>query len=104
VGPNTITLLVLSSLVNAGLCVAVFWFAGFATAPDMQDATVRLGYYVLNGICVLAAVGAVAPWALARAGRNGSAVVCAVAPAVLLALAVIAFFLLDSWLRRTLGA
>ena len=97
---RTALLLVLSSVVNAAICVGSFFFAGFATDPQMQDATMRIGYYVMNGIVVAAAAGTVAPWFLVLRQRRGLAIVLAVLPAVLLVLAILAFLTLDSWLRR----
>lgn len=100
---GTILFTAVFSALNAVLAVIAFLFAGFATAPDLTDATMRLGFYALNGLCVLAAVCAVAPGLLLRRGRPRAAVVAAVLPTVTTILLVAAFLLLDSWIRRTFG-
>jgi hypothetical protein len=94
-------LLVLSSLANGALGAGAFLFGVFATSPDIADATMRLGFYVLNAIAITAAVGVVAPWVLALRGRVRAAALVAVLPAALAVLAVLAFLGLDSWIRRT---
>ncbi len=99
--PRTIALLILSSLLNAALCVAAFFFGLFATSPTMQDVTMRIGYYVVNVIVVAAFLAIFGPWVLALRKRNKSAVLMAALPAILIVLAVLSFLLLDSWLQRT---
>lgn len=99
--PRTIILLLLSSLANGAIAAGAFLFAVFATDPAMSDVTMRLGYYVLRAVAIAAAVSVAVPWVLAWRGRVTAAAVVAVLPAMLAALAVIAFLTLDSWLRRT---
>ena len=96
-------LLALSSLINAAIGFGAFIFGMFATSPQMSDVTMRIGYYVLNAIVLAAIVGMSAPWILAHRQRPMGAAVLGVLPLMLLILAVLAFLLLDSWLRRTLG-
>jgi hypothetical protein len=96
-----IALLVLSSLANSALGVGAFLFAIFATSPETGDATMRIGFYVLNAIALAAAVSVVVPWVLALRGHVRAAAFVAVLPAALAALAVVAFLTLDSWLRRS---
>jgi hypothetical protein len=93
--------LVLSSLLNAPICVFAFLFAGFATNPEMSDVTMRIGYYVLNLISVTAIAGVFAPWILAHRKHNKAAIVVATLPVSLSCLAILAFLTLDSWLQRT---
>jgi len=103
VSPKTIILLTVSSLFNAAAGMAAFFFGNFATAPDMQDVTMRIGFYVVNGIAVAAVVGVIAPWILARQERKTAAFIAAALPALLVVLAVLSFLTLDSWLNRTFG-
>lgn len=100
---KTIVLLTVSSLFNAAIGAGAFFFGNFATAPDMQDVTMRIGFYVVNGIALAAAVGVIAPWILARQERGSAAVIVAALPAQLVILAVLSFLTLDSWLNRTFG-
>ena len=99
--PRTIALLLLSSLLNAVLCVGAFLFGAFATDPAMQDVTMRIGYYVMNVIVLAAFVGIFGPWILALRSRNKNAVFLATLPVFLSVVAVLSFLLLDSWLQRT---
>ena len=99
--PGTIALLILSSLLNAAICAGSFLFASFATNPEMQDVTMRIGYYVLNLISLTALAGIVAPWILAYRKRARSAAFFAMVPVLLVCLAIVSFLTLDSWLRRT---
>lgn len=101
--PKTIALLTVSSLLNAAIGAGAFFFGIFATAPDMQDVTMRIGFYVVNGITVAAVVGVIAPWILARQERGTVAFIVAALPALLIVLAVLSFLTLDSWLNRTFG-
>ena len=98
-----VMLLVLSSALNAAICFGAFVTAGFATSPSMRDVSMRIGYYVLNGIVLAALIGIFAPWSLARRRRKG-AIFAAVLPVLLLIIAILAFLTLDSWLQRTFGA
>ena len=100
---KTAILLVLSSLVNAAIGFGAFIFGVFATSPQMSDVTMRIGYYVLNAIVLAAVVAMFAPWILVHRQRPKGAVAVAVLPVLLTIIAVVAFLLLDSWLRRTFG-
>ncbi len=93
--------LVLSSLVNAGICFFSFWFGVFATSPDMQDATMRIGFYVVNSIAVAALMAVFLPWIFAYRGRTRWALAAALLPAVMTLVVAVLFLTLDSWLRRT---
>ena len=99
--PKTIAHLTLASVLNAVIGVGSFLFAGFATNPEMQDVTMRIGYYVFHGIIAAALIGVFGPWMLARRNRTKSAIFLSVLPALLVCLAVLAFLTLDSWLQRT---
>ena len=66
---RAIGLLILSSLLNAAICAGSFIFQVFATSPEMQDVTMRIGY-VLNVIVVAALVGIFGPWLFARREQN----------------------------------
>lgn len=99
--PRSVALLISSNLLNAAIFLGSFLFGGFATNPDMQDVTMRIGYYVLNVIVAAAFVGIVAPWILTLRKRHKSAVFFALLPALLVFIAVLSFFTLDSWLQRT---
>lgn len=94
-------MLVAASLANAGLCLLAFWFGVFATSPTMQDATMRIGFYVVNSIAVAALLATVLPWIFARRGRNGWAFAATLFPIAMAFVAVVLFLTLDSWLRRT---
>lgn len=100
---KTIALLTVSSLLNAAIGAGAFFFGNFATAPDMQDVTMRVGFYVVNGIALAAVAGVIAPWLLARQAHGTAAFVVAALPALLVVLAVLSFLTLDSWLNRTFG-
>ena len=101
VPPRTIGLLVLASLLNAAIGVCSFLFAAFATDPEMQDVTMRIGYYVLNVSVVAAFAGVFGPWILALRDHNKSAIFFAALPALLTCVAILSFLTLDSWLQRT---
>lgn len=101
---KTLALLVLASVVNAGIGVFAYLFSVFATHPAMQDVTLRIGYYVLHAIVVVALVATVAPWILVLKTYNKSALLTALLPALMLLLAVLAFLLLDSWLQRNFAS
>lgn len=96
-----IGLLSFSSLLNAAIAVGAFFFRGFATDPEMDDVTMRVGYHVLSLICLAAIGGMFVPWVLAFKTRRRGALLFAMAPTVLICLAIVAFLTLDSWLRRT---
>lgn len=98
-----IALLTASSLLNAAIGMAAFFFGNFATAPDMKDVTMRIGFYVVNGIAAAAVAGVIAPWILAQRNRGKSAFIVAALPALLICLTVLLFLTLDSWLNRTFG-
>jgi hypothetical protein len=93
---RTLGLLVMSSALNATLCFFVLVFALFATSPDMDDVTMRIGFYVLN-----TAAAVFLPWIYARKQNNRRALFLALLPLLILCLAMIAFLTLDSWLNRT---
>lgn len=97
-------LLILSSLLNAAICAGSFIFQVFATSPEMQDVTMRIGYYVLNVIVVAALVGIFGPWLFARREQNKTAAFVAILPTLLVCIAILAFLTLDSWLQRTFGS
>jgi hypothetical protein len=96
-------LLVLSSLVNAGLGFYAFLVMAFATSPTMDDVTMRVGFYVLNAIILAAVAGVIGPWVCMARNNSRAALWFALAPVLLLCLAGLAFLLLDSWLNRTFG-
>jgi len=96
-----IGLLILSSLLNAAICVGSLLVALFATNPEMQDVTMRIGYYVLNMIVVVAFACVFGPWVLALRTHDKSAMVVAALPTLLACTAILSFLLLDSWLQRT---
>lgn len=98
---KTIALLIASSLLNAAIGAGAFFFGNFVTAPDMQDVTMRIGFYVVNGIAVAAVAGVIAPWVLTQRNRGTAAFVFAALPALLVVLAILSFLTLDSWLNRT---
>ena len=100
-GPRTLGLLVMSSVLNAAFCFFVLVFALFATSPDMDDVTMRIGFYVLNAAALAAAAAVFLPWIYARKQNNRRALFFALLPLLLMALATIAFLTLDSWLNRT---
>lgn len=102
--PSKIVLLALSSLLNAAICFVSFWFAVFSTSPEMQDVTMRVGYYVVNAIFVVAFVGIVGPWFFAYRAHRKRAVFLAVLPTILVCIAILAFLLLDSWLQRNFSS
>ena len=97
-------LLFASSLLNAVICFLSFWFMVFATSPDMDDVSMRIGFYVMNLISISALVAVFAPWIFAYRNRNKAAVIFAMLPALLLCLAALAFLTLDSWLNRTFAS
>jgi len=98
---RTLGLLVMSSALNATLCFFVLVFALFATSPDMDDVTMRIGFYVLNTAALAAAAAVFLPWIYARKQNNRRALFLALLPLLILCLAMIAFLTLDSWLNRT---
>lgn len=98
-----IALLIASSLLNAAIGMAAFFFGNFATAPDMEDVTMRIGFYVVNGIAVAAIAGVITPWILAQKNRGKAAFIIAALPMLLVLLAILSFLTLDSWLNRTFG-
>ena len=91
----------MSSVANAALSFFVFVFAGFSTSPDMDDVTMRIGFYVLNAISMIAVLSVFVPWFFARKNQNKRAAFFAFLPLLLICLAVVAFLTLDSWLGRT---
>ena len=97
-------LLIVSSLFNAAICFGSFVFQLFATSPETQDITMRVGYYVLNVIVVAALVGIFGPWLLARREQNKTAAFLAILPTLLVCVAILAFLTLDSWLQRTFAS
>jgi hypothetical protein len=99
-----IVLLALSSLLNAVICVGSFLFGAFATNPEMQDVTMRIGYYVLNGIVVAAFFGTFGPWILVLRQQHKSALFLAILPTLLACIAILSFLTLDSWLQRTFSS
>ena len=98
---KTIGLLILSSVLNAAVGVGCFLFSVFATGPELQDVTMRIGYYVLNGIVVAAVVGIFGPWYFALKNHSRIAMFLATLPILLTCLAIVSFLTLDSWLQRT---
>ena len=94
-------LLILSSLFNATLCFFSLVFGVFATSPDTSDVTMRIGFYVVNLIAVLALVGIFAPWVFTRKKQIKSAIAFATLPSVITCITVLLFLVLDSWLNRT---
>ncbi len=78
-----VSLLILSSLLNAAICVGSFLFGAFATNPEMQDVTMRVGFYVLNVIVVAAFVGSFVPWIFALKKRHKGAINFATLPTLL---------------------
>lgn len=101
---KTILLLILAGVLNAALCAGTFFVQLFATSPEMDDVTMRIGYYVLNAISLLALAGIFAPWILTLGRHTKSATVFALLPLALTCLAIVAFLLFDSWLNRTFVA
>ncbi len=99
--PRTIILLIAATLLNGGLAFLAAVFALFATSPDMDDVTLRIGFYVVNFIAAAAVAGTVLPWLLTLWQRTRLATICAIIPLMLGCLAVLAFLTLDSWLNRT---
>ena len=97
-------LLLISSLLNATICYFSFWIMVFATSPDMDDVTMRVGFYVMNLISVSALAAIFAPWILAHRNQNRIAVFFAMLPVLLICLATLAFLTLDSWLSRTFSS
>ena len=102
--PRQLLLLVLSSLFNGAICFVSFWFMVFATGPEMQDVTMRFGYYVANGIIVVALFGIVGPWIFAHKAHHKRALLVATLPTVLVCTVILAFLLLDSWLQRNFSS
>ena len=102
--PVTKGLLVLSSVLNAALCLFVFFFALFATSPTMQDVTMRIGFYVLNAVALAAAVSVFTPWIYASKQDTKRAIFLSLLPFLLMCLAIVAFLTLDSWLNRTFSS
>jgi len=100
-GPRTMGLLVLSSVLNAALGFFVFAFALFATNPSMQDVTMRIGFYVLNAIGVSAVAAVFLPWIFMHKQNTRRAIIFALLPLLLICLALAGFLTLDSWLNRT---
>jgi hypothetical protein len=91
----------MSSVLNAALSFFVLVFALYATSPTMDDVSMRIGFYVLNGVVVSAVVAVFAPWYFARKQNNRRAIFFAALPLALLCLAGLGFLTLDSWLNRT---
>jgi hypothetical protein len=81
---RTKALLLTSSLLNAAICFFSFWFVVFATSPNMDDVTMRIGFYVVNLISVSALAAIFAPWMLARRSHNKTAAFFAVLPVLLI--------------------
>ncbi len=98
---KAVGLLALSSLLNIAIGASSFLFGGFATNPEMQDVTMRIGYYVLNLISMVAFVSIFLPWIFAHREHNKLAIFFAILPTLLTCLAILSFLLLDSWLKRT---
>lgn len=88
-------------MLNAALGFVLFWVMIFATGPHMSDVTMRIGFYVVNGIIISALTAVIVPWFLANRNRNRSAAFIALLPVLLIFCAVLAFLLLDSWLNKT---
>lgn len=103
-GPRTMGLLVMSSVLNAAFCFFVLAFALFATSPAMDDVTMRIGFYVLNAVALAAAAAIFLPWIYARKKNNRRALFFAFLPLLLMTLAAIAFLTLDNWLNRTFSS
>lgn len=91
----------MSSVLNAALSFFVFAFALYSTSPDMQDVTMRIGFYVLNAIALAAVAAVFAPWFFVRKQNNRRAIFFALLPVLLICLAIAGFVTLDSWLNRT---
>lgn len=98
---KTNVLLVLSSLGNGAIGFIAFWFMVFATSANTSDATMRVGFYVVNGIVLASIIGVIAPWLLAAKGRRRAAAFFVLLPILGVILASVAFLLLDSWIQRT---
>ena len=99
--PRTIVFLVLSSLLNAAICFFSFWSMVFATSPNMDDVTMRVGFYALNAIVVAAIFGTVGPWVFAYKNQRGRAIFLAALPVILVCITILSFLTLDSWLQKT---
>ena len=97
-------LLLISSLLNATICYFSFWIMVFATSPDMDDVTMRLGFYVMNLISISALAAIFAPWIFAYRKQNKIAACFAMLPVLLICLAILAFLTLDNWLNRTFSS
>lgn len=98
---KTIALLILSSLFNAALCFFSFVVGVFATSPDTSDVTMRVGFYAINLIALLALVGVFAPWIVTQKKHKKSAIAFAALPLLVSCITVLLFLVLDSWLNRT---
>lgn len=94
-------LLSISSLLNAAICYFSFWVMVFATSPNMDDVTLRVGFYVMNLITASAFAAIFVPWILVYRKRNKIATFIAMLPVLLVCFAILAFLTLDSWLNRT---
>ncbi len=103
-GPRTMGLLVMSSVLNAAFCFFVLTFALFATSPAMDDVTMRIGFYVLNAVALAAAAAIFVPWIYVHNRNNRRALFFAFLPLLLMVLAALAFLMLDSWLNRTFAS
>ncbi len=103
-GPRTMGLLVMSSVLNAALSFFVLAFALLATSPAMDDVTMRIGFYVLNAVALSAAAAIFLPWIYVHKQNNRRALFFAFLPLLLMALAMLAFLTLDSWLNRTFAS
>jgi hypothetical protein len=101
VPPKKAGVLIFWSVLNALIGVGSFLFGGFATNPEMQDVTMRIGYYVLNVIVVASLVGVVGPWVFTLRGQPKIAIFVEILPTLLIVLAILSFLTLDSWLQRT---
>ena len=64
----------------------------------------RIGYYVLNVIVVVALVGIFGPWLFARREQNKTAAYVAILPTLFVCVAILAFLTFDSWLQRNFGS
>ena len=81
-GPRTMGLLVMSSVLNAALSFFVLAFALLATSPAMDDVTMRIGFYVLNAVALAAAAAIFLPWIYVHKQNNRCALFFAFLAAV----------------------
>ena len=94
-------LLILSNLINAGLGFFAFVIMGFATSPNDEDVTMRVGFYVLNAVIIAAVASVIMPWICTAREHPRRALLFSLLPVLLLSVTAIAFLLLDNWLNRT---